>query len=375
MKSKLLLLAITFLSVSFYQKATAQTSVEEAMTKTHPDCRDVFLNAQELLPELYKQKSFDSLKKAIDIWRTNCGPEPEIRYTEILLSIDRSSFSITQNDSDLIDLLITYSFALKNYDKPYSYKLYQPYYKFSTTWAKFLLQRNDLSSTEKFVCNVFAGNIKEPVKEIKQHKEEYADLYDMLNKELFEQKKHGSAEYTIITGVWSPTGNISLLGVHPSIGLQFGGRYDRHQIDITMQMRFVNSVDSYTVKRNDNLYYLDHYFGYYLGLDYNYYFVNKIKYDVGTIAGIGFDGFDIAVSGDNHENDYLKPFSISSLNLNAGLRFNYIFNPRFYLGLQGRYNFMNYGTNGGSNLNGDAFSLDLILGFTTRPNNVYRHYY
>jgi hypothetical protein len=141
MKSKLLLLAITFLSVSFYQKATAQTSVEEAMTKTHPDCRDVFLNAQELLPELYKQKSFDSLKKAIDIWRTNCGPEPEIRYTEILLSIERSSFNITQNDSDLIDLLITYSFALKNYNKPYYYKPYQPYYKFSTTWAKFLASK------------------------------------------------------------------------------------------------------------------------------------------------------------------------------------------------------------------------------------------
>jgi hypothetical protein len=374
MKSQLLLLIVAFLSAS-YQEASAQISVEEAMTKKHPDCRDVFLNAQEVLPELYKQKSFDSLKKAIDIWQINCGYEPEIRYTEILLSIERSSFSITQNDSDLIDLLVAYSVALKNYDKHYYYKPYEQYYKFSSMWAKFLLQRNNLSSTEKFICNVFAGNIKEPAKEIKQNKEEYADLYDMLNKALAEQKKGGSTEFTIISGVWVPTGNISLLGVHPSIGLQFGGRYDKHQIDITIQMRFVNSIDSYTVKRNDNLYALDHYFGYYLGLDYNYYFVNKTKYDVGTVAGIGFDGFDIAVSGDNHENDYLKPFSISSLNLNAGLRFNYIFNPHFYLGLQGRYNFINYGTHGGSNLNGDAFSIDVIFGFTSRPNNVYRHYY
>lgn len=375
MKAKTLLLAAMLSCGSFHQNATAQISVEEAMSRTHPECKDVFLNAIDLIPKLYKEKALDSVQKALDIWKNSCGNIAEIKYTEILLSVERSTFNNSKPDSCLVALLTTYSYAYKNFSR---YNAYygstSSYYKLSSTWAKLLLERPGLSVTEKFVCNVFAGNIHEPEKEIRQHTEEYTALYDLLHEDLANQKKGGSAEYTVVTGLWSPTGNAAILGVHPSVGMQFGGRFDRHQVDFTIQFRFIKSAGIYTVKRNNTLYDLDHYFGGYIGLDYNYYFINNIKTDLGIIAGIGYDGFDIANSQENNENDYLKPLSIPSLNLNTGLRFNYIFNPAFYLGLQGRYNFINYGTKGGSNLNGDAFSLDLIFGFTTRPSPRYRHY-
>lgn len=375
MKTKTFLLAAILACGFLHQNATAQTSVEEAMTRQHPDCKDVFLNAVDLIPKLYKENAFDSVQKAVDIWKSSCGNMAEIKYTEILLSIERSTFNNSKQDSNLVALLTDYSYAYRNFSRYNAY--YVPtsaYYKLSSTWAKFLLERTNLSVNEEFVCNVFAGNILEPEREIRQHKEKYTELYDLLHDDLANQKKGGSAEYTVVTGLWSPTGNAAVLGVHPSIGMQFGGRVDRHQLDFTLQFRFIKSANTYTVKRNNILYDLDHYLGGYIGLDYNYYFINKIKTDLGIIAGIGYDGFDIAVSGENNENDYLKPLSISSLNVNTGLRFNYIFNPAFYLGLQGRYHFINYGTKGGSNLNGDAFSLDLIFGFTSRPNR-YRRYY
>lgn len=375
MKPKSILLAAVLSFIFLHQHAIAQVSVEEAMARKHPDCKDVFLNAIDIIPQLYKEKSFDSLQKAIDIWKSSCGNLSEIRYTEILLAIEESSFNIAGTDSNLAQLLTGYSFAYKAFSNYGSYQTPTlSYYKLSSAWAKLLLQRTNLSVTEQFICNVFAGNISQPEKEIKQHKEAYTELHDLLKKDLAKQKKGGSAEYTIISGIWSPTGNASLLGVHPSIGLQFGGRFDRHQIDLTMQVRFLKSANTYTVKRNNALYDLDHYFGGYIGLDYNYYFLNKTRTDLGIVAGIGYDGFDIANSGDNNQNDYLKPLTISSLNINTGLRFNYVFSPAFYLGLQGRYNFINYGTKGGSNLNGDAFSLDLILGFTSRPQYMRRSY-
>jgi hypothetical protein len=376
MKPKTLLLAATLSCIFLNHHATAQVSVEEAMARKHPDCKDVFLNAIDIIPQLYKEKSFDSLQKAIDIWKSTCGSLLEVRYTEILLAIERSSFNTVAPDSGLVELLQSYSFAYKNYSRYNTYfGTTSSFYKLSSTWARLLLERANLSVNEKFVCNVFAGNISNPEKEIKQHKDEYKLLFNLLNKNFADQKKRGSTEYTIISGIWSPTGNASLLGVHPSIGLQLGGRFDRHQIDLTMQVRFLKSANTYTVKRNNSLYDLDHYIGGYIGLDYNYYFVNKMKYDLGIIAGAGYDGFDIANSGDDNENDYLKPLTISSLNMNTGLRFNYAFNPAFYLGLQGKYNFINYGTNGGTSLNGDAFSFDLIIGFASRPQTMRRNYW
>ncbi|HEX5155061.1 MAG TPA: hypothetical protein VFW07_26640 [Parafilimonas sp.] len=367
MKNQKLLLAVCIACLCLSENARAQIAVEEAMTKKHPDCRDVFLNAIDVIPQLYRQHELDSLQKAIDIWKNACGEIYEVQYTALLLAIERSTYNSAQPDSNLIPLLNRYAMAYAN---AVTYNAYYGesagYYKISATWGRLLLARPGLTKTEAFICNVFAGNIKEPEKEIRQHKEEYSTLYTLLNEALAAQKKAGSVECTVLTGIWIPTNNAAVLGVHPSLGIQVGGRYNRHQVDFTIQFRFLESAGVYTVERDNNLYDLDHYFGGYIGIDYNYYFINRTKTDVGLLAGAGYDGFDIANSGNDHHNDYLKPLSISSFNFNTGLRFNYVFNPKFYLGLQARYNCINYSTGGGSSLAGDAFSADLIIGFTTR---------
>jgi hypothetical protein len=171
MKIKALLLAAILSCVFLHQNATAQTSVEEAMSRTHPECKDVFLNAIDLIPKLYKEKAFDSVQKAVDIWKSSCGSIAEIRYTEILLAVERSTFTNSKLDSNLVALLTTYSYAYKNFIRYNTY--YGPtssYYNLSSTWAKLLLERKSLSGNEKFVCNVFAGNISDPEKEIRQHR-------------------------------------------------------------------------------------------------------------------------------------------------------------------------------------------------------------
>ena len=109
----------------------------------------------------------------------------------------------------------------------------------------------------------------------------------------------------------------------------------------------------------------DYYFGGYIGLDYNYYLVSKKRYDIGLLAGMGWDGFDFAPQP--YDYYYYYPYytshvTIGSFNANAGLRFNYYFTHSFYVGLQGRYNLIDYYTRGGSDLSGNAFSIDLIFG-------------
>ena len=371
---KLLLPALLINLLAITTKA--QTSVEDAMTKIRPDCKDVYANALDLIPELYKVKFYDSLQKALTIWKKYCGDIQEVTTLEILLSIEQSAFTESKYDSTLIARLNEHATAYQNINMFGRYYVNsKKYYEVTASWANILLQRSNLSSTEKFICNVLAGNIKNPSKEIKQHSNEYTYLNSLLQEELIQEKKNGFLEYTIIAGIWSPTGNMSVVGLHPSVGLQLGGRFNRGQLDITMQVRFLKSANTYTVKRNGSLYDLDHYLGGYIGLDYTYYLVNKTKFDVGVLGGIGYDGFDIASSNEDHSNDYLKPLSISSFNFNTGMRINYIVSSSFYIGLQGRYNFINYANNGGTNLNGNAFSVDLILGFTSRPGSRYKRYY
>ena len=81
---------------------------------------------------------------------------------------------------------------------------------------------------------------------------------------------------------------------------------------------------------------------------------------------LGWDGFDFAPQP--YDYHYYYPYytsrvTIGSFNANAGLRFNYYFTHSFYIGLQGRYNAIQYSTYGGTDLSGDAVSIDLIFGF------------
>jgi hypothetical protein len=95
-------------------------------------------------------------------------------------------------------------------------------------------------------------------------------------------------------------------------------------------------------------------------VDYTHYLVSKLNFDLGLLAGAGYDGFDI--TSENYNYDALKPLSIGSFNANAGFKLNYFLTTSFYIGLQARYNFINYVNHGGTSMNGDAFSVDLFIG-------------
>lgn len=87
----------------------------------------------------------------------------------------------------------------------------------------------------------------------------------------------------------------------------------------------------------------------------------KPDVEFGWMAGAGYDGFDIPSSGNE---DYLKPSGIGSFNANTGIRFNYFNSNNTFLGVLARYHIANYKNKGGSSLQGNSFSIDLILGFT-----------
>jgi hypothetical protein len=167
----------------------------------------------------------------------------------------------------------------------------------------------------------------------------------------------------LIAGIWRPTGSLRILGTHPSLGVQIGGRGKSNEFDFTMQFRFVNAPGKYYISRKDSLYAFSHFFGGYIGIDYSHYFLRSGNFEFGTTGGVGFDGFDFIDPEENdHSSDYLKPFSINSLNLNAGARLNYFFNPRFFIALVAKYNYISYNNKNGSSLSGHPFSIDFIIG-------------
>jgi hypothetical protein len=370
---RLLFCGFLFIAGFLFIESSAQ-SIDEQMTKTYPNCNDVYRNATNLLPKLYRENIIDSMYKAIRIWKAACGDIPEVKYTTILLSIDQSVFKDTSIDADLLSLLINYAngFYFNNQYRSAYAQQQNAFYKFSSIWAKLLLKQKTLGESEQLICKVFAGEIADPVFEIKSNRQKYPAFVALQKQKEAAERTGVRSNYSFILGNWMPTGDLTVVGNHPSIGFQLGGRDVYNQLDLTIQFRFLKSANTYLVRRNNILYESSSFFGGYIGMDYTRYLVSRQNFDFGVLAGMGFDGFDLFSS--NNNNQHLRPLSVGSFNANTGLRYNYFLSPTFYIGLQGRYNWINYNNTGGTSFSGNALSFDLIFGSNASRNRLFtRH--
>lgn len=372
MKKGLIFLAVVTSLCILNTKLKAQ-SLEQRLNQSRPSCADVFANAMDVLPELYKNNAFDSMQFVIDFVEKNCGKIYESFDLKLLLAIQRQAFKVEDHfDSISINNLASRAAGL-GYYRTYRYGN-QPertiFYDFSTQWAKDLLKRKNLDLNETLILKTLAGEEKAPINVIRKHKSDYPYLYQLLRSADETERSSQQGVISLLAGAWIPTNNLTLLGSHPALGLQFGTRNKLNELDLTVQFRFINSANQYTIMRQNTLYPSTHFFGGYAGLDYIRYLLHGTDVELGWLAGAGYDGFDVATS-ENGDKDYLKPLSIGSFNLNTGLRFNYFLKSRASVGLIMRYNMVNYKNTGGTSFKGDSFSFDIVVGLNGQRSKYY----
>jgi hypothetical protein len=363
MKCRLLVLLVC---TGMYATSFSQ-SILEQMTRQQPDCQDVLINASTVFPKLYGARLFDSLQRAIRILQLYCGEQSmangELLYINTLLHIQQDSFSINDISADYqFNQLLYGDYGNVGVGGRYQFGYRRYFTRLVQIWSTDLLSKPDISPTESFLCHLLAGDYPNPKDILIQYKEQYPELYALLQTSIVKEREEGGGVLNLIAGVWIPNRDLKILGAHPSLGFQVGGRGKRNEVLLTIQIRFLKAANLYRVRRQDSVYLFNHFLGGYIGLDYMHYFLHRTRYEVGIVAGTGYDGFDIAATSEDDDKDYLNPISISSLNINAGLRFNYYIKPKLSLGVMARYNCIWYKNAGGSSLRGQPVSIDFIIG-------------
>ena len=58
----------------------------------------------------------------------------------------------------------------------------------------------------------------------------------------------------------------------------------------------------------------------------------------------------------------IVPLNVGSFDSNFGLRFKYFLHCRAYIGLTAKYHVIHYNNDGGTDLSGNAYTLDLLFG-------------
>jgi hypothetical protein len=82
-----------------------------------------------------------------------------------------------------------------------------------------------------------------------------------------------------------------------------------------------------------------------------------MRSDLGLTAGAGYEYFNLPTDDSKQ-----YPESIHSFNWNVGVRYKYFVRKQLHLGFVAKYNVLHYANTGGTNLDGNAFTLDLTFG-------------
>ena len=381
------ILPILFLTLSV--RAVAQKETPPVLTPQMSRQITFIVHAPVVLPALLKQRDYQKMKNFLVNWRNAEYPSPELIFTaQALLAMETGKFSSFALSCDCLYYLTDYAKELKEVETPgsdfrYFLKLKPPYYYDATdnarqmilflqSWARDIQKNNPVDSTGSFICRTVSGDITDPGAMLKAfpascpriaQAEKNLATYNNIGFMSCRDAKKGTS--AVMVGWWFPTDRLrQVLGSHPSVGLQLGLRTPRNEFDVTWNFRFLYPTPRpYTFVRQDSVYTSSYYDGGYIGFEYSRYFVHRKHIDFGYTAGVAYDYFSVGDGwSDQHRSTNMVPLNVGSFDLNYGLRFKYFLHCGTFLGLTAKYHLIHYNNDGGTDLSGNAFTVDLLFG-------------
>lgn len=344
-------------------------NIESLMTRRYVSCEDIFQNVQYLIPEFYEKGSTDTLNAIVRYWEKNCGPSEVVTRCKIILSVSQGNFSEKIYDTNILNNLIVYKNRY-SYAIPYGYMRYglnryeirpDTLDKFTMHLAKSLLKHHDLKPIEVFFLRIYSNDFENTFAMLRTEAFDGTILQELYTNEIRQFDKQPLLHGDYLLGVWIPEDNLNIVGTHPFLGIRGGIKYKKLTVDLTLGFKFGRSPSVYQVFENDSLWNTAHFFGGYFGIDGGFGLLKLKRSNIDLIGGIAYDGFDaLQINGQNSNNDITK--SINSLNLNIGLGYKFNFNSWNYLGIDLKYNFVDFKNRRGTDLSGNAITVNLIYG-------------
>lgn len=366
-------LLFTTCTIFSNKSAIAQDSkINSLITERVPDCDDIMFNLSKLIPDYYNAGKKDSAIVLSEYWLDNCGNNKMVLLINLIKMSKNEDYVLPSNYNDIIyrKFYVDYSYNNIYYSdsrSKYAKRLID-FSKFQYNLLDSLANNHPLPETDRLIMKALA-NDKEPLIEKLKNKAfpntPIQMQYDSTQEAL---RNANQLHMALSSGIWIPQSKASLLGNHPYIGFKVGGKSKRILYDMVLAIRFLKSANDYNVISEGMLTSTNEFTGGYIGIDMGYAIVNNTDSEVDFIGGIAYDGFT-AISA-NTNNDQ-QAVSVNSLNLNLGLAYRFYYTENAYLGLEAKYSFLNYKNKGGTDFDGNTFSIGINWGFSASVDNPF----
>lgn len=370
MKKNLLCILFLFSLTTF-----AQNNIDRELLAQTPNCENVAFNSSRLIDRYFEGKNYDSIGVVCNRWEEFCGLTEPLFRLKVLQQIQNKDFSEEwMNKEYLLNFVFQYQDRL-DYSKEQNAKQIYERYKISfgyislnspfddltVVWANSLLENTELKPIERAFCLLYSNQSDDFWQMLKDKKAMGTKLQDVYDELVLKTIKKPETNLGIISGVFLPNGNLAqVIGTKALFGFQAGMKINKLQYDFTIIFKAGNPKQEYEVLYNNEITKTDAFSSGYIGLDLAYQLSNNFRHEFDVIGGIGYD-YMFAVLADTEKDT--DPLKINSLNLNAGIGYRFYMKRMSYIGIQAKYNFIDFNNIQGTDLSGDYVSLILTYNF------------
>jgi hypothetical protein len=367
---KLLLSAVASCLFLF---CTAQTDVqiETMMTRRVLRCDDIQLNLFFLLPDLYKQGKHSSIKAVLDYADKKCPYRGQTLSFEALYAIELDSFQLSNYNPNELSRELEYYLKRVSKDSagsPPYYLLVAPdsetlaiYYATVSRMATSMAGRQFKTDFEASLVNFYIRPTDSMLQKVDKELTSKRASNAYYEGQRYRRGHHGGLHMSLYGGVWVPHGNLSAVGRHGYIGLQYGMGTRKFQVSASIAARFLNAADSFNVLKGDSLYRSRNYGGAYFGLDVSYALVRGKHHEWSVLGGFGLETL-MALNIEKDDDDDNITKRLYTPNINVGTGYKFWLNGG-YVALDLKYNVLFFRNKGGTNFSGNVFTLGVAIGF------------
>jgi hypothetical protein len=316
------------------------------------------------IPYYYRYHKMDSLKQGLQKLNfMTIGSTNELYHRiNLLIAIDTGGFNSNQLDSNIINHLSIYRWKQKEIEKD-GYKWFSlldsSLDNFTIELAKEILRKNTEEDTGFLLAKFYSNNFSGFFSALKKTPGQLRTYYNNHTEKLIKEMETDGTTLSCSIGFWNPLASLSLLGIHPAIGVSFGKRLTKMRYDAIISYRFIKSKNEYITKKEGNLVATDEYEGIYLGVDVGYNIAQSRYKDIDVFGAFAWDRIGTTEYIDE------KPKILSGLSLGGGIRYRFYYNKyrNRFIGCQIRVMYNNYhNVTGGTKLEGLTIAFSLFFG-------------
>lgn len=349
------IIGILFTLLLFNVHALAQqdNDLENLLVKKQVGCADISLSSSEYIPYYIEHNLMDSAMMVLSYWAEKCGNTEPVFRTNLLLALELFYYEDSMIPDDFMKRMLIFAdrLELMRDNNTYTYNYHQAAFdyvpvggnfdKWTLSFAKNLLKKYEPGTEGYLLSLLYSGSTDTAISLLSTYPYNTYKIGMDYNEMVQHYLDLPSSSISGFAGMWIPTGPLESMGVHPEVGMTYGLKQRQNLYELVLGVKFIKTPESYLTRRDKDAEweYSDEFSGVYLGFEYTRDLLpgrrNSPFFSIGT-------AYDAITTLTEDTDNKIDASTSGSYNFSLGGGYRLFLNNKSYLGIQARYNIVDY---------------------------------